>query len=115
MAAKKKAVKKSKKTDGTVIDREKYDYDTQVVKDKDGKNKRVTSNGDRIAEALKTLDAEGVKKVAKDNGLTLKDYPNAGMLRMNVGNMLRGKVRKGEKVTINGKTVASLGDEKKAA
>lgn len=112
MAAKKKGAKKARKTktDGTgsVIDRSKHKYQVHEVKTASGKRKSV-DNSDRIAAALRGLDADGVKKVAKDNGLTLKEYPNEGMLRMNVGNMLRGMVRRKEKVNIDGKSVASLG------
>ena len=109
MAAKKKKAKKAAKTDGSVIDRSKYEYKAETITGEDGKKKRTVSNGDRISQALKGLSAADVKKAAKDNGLTLKDYANDGMLRMNVGNMLRGLVRKGEvKVSIDGKTIASL-------
>jgi len=70
--------------------------------------------GDKIAADLKakTTDGKGkadmaaVEKVAGQNGLGDKYDQwvsrglNNGMVRMNLGNMLRAKARKGEEVTI---------------
>lgn len=107
--AKAKRKGKKVKTEGaSVIDRSAHDYKTNVVETKDGTKKRAVDTGDNLAKAMRPLDIEQVKQVAKKNGLTLKDYPNPGMLRMNVGNMLRGLIRKGGKVDVLGKTVASL-------
>lgn len=70
--------------------------------------------GDDIAQRLKdrttdgkgNADMEAVAEVAAKNGLSdrfdgwVARGLNNGQLRMNLGNMLRGKVRKGEEVTI---------------
>lgn len=70
--------------------------------------------GDDIAQRLKdrttdgkgNADMEAVAEVAAKNGLSdrfdgwVARGLNNGQLRMNLGNMLRGKARKGEEVTI---------------
>lgn len=70
--------------------------------------------GDAIAQRLKdrttdgkgNADMEAVAEVAAKNGLSdrfdgwVARGLNNGQIRMNLGNMLRGKVRKGEEVTI---------------
>ena len=38
--------------------------------------------------------AVAIAELAEANGVTVKTYPNQGMLRMNVGNMLRAVARK---------------------
>ena len=55
--------------------------------------------GDEFAELLSELD---IKQVAKDNGISLYKWrgKNPGMIRMNVGNVLRGRVRRGEYVIL---------------
>jgi hypothetical protein len=56
------------------------------------------------------LDRDRLREVAKANGLGAKldDYEarelNGGLLRMNISNILRGMVRRGEKVVIGKKT-----------
>lgn len=56
------------------------------------------------------LDRSRLRAVAELNGLAdkLADYEhrelNGGLLRMNISNILRGKVRRGEKVVIGDKT-----------
>lgn len=39
-------------------------------------------------------DVDAIKILAKENNIEVKEYPNAGMTRMNVGNMLRAAARK---------------------
>jgi len=77
--------------------------------------------GDNVAEGLLGLSEQEVKQVALENGLETryngwveKDL-NAGMLRMNVGNVLRGKVRRNEQVTILGDDVKTAIAKRKAA
>lgn len=62
------------------------------------------NNGDDIAALLKDAD---LGAVATANGIDLNRWAgkNHGMVRMNLGNVLRGMVRRGEKVTIGGKSV----------
>ncbi len=62
------------------------------------------NNGDDIAALLKEAN---LAEVAKANGIDLNRWAgrNNGMVRMNLGNVLRGMIRRGEKVIINGKTV----------
>lgn len=59
--------------------------------------------GDEIAALLKEVD---LFKVADENNINISRWAgkNNGMLRMNLGNVLRGRVRRGEHVVINGKT-----------
>ena len=58
------------------------------------------------------LDLEALKDVAAENGIAerldqwLTKGLNNGMLRMNTSNVLRGKLRRGEAVTIKGQPVA---------
>lgn len=64
------------------------------------------------------LDRARLREVANANGLGAKldDYEarelNGGLLRMNISNILRGMVRRGEKVVIGSKTWAAREVEK---
>lgn len=114
---KKKApkAKKAAKAGGagkSVINREKYQYETRKVTGKDGKTKKVVDNADRVAVALSKLNIEDLGKVAKENGIEFNasKFTNPGLARMTLGNRLRGLVRDPKaKVTIGGQSVASLG------
>ena len=55
--------------------------------------------GDEIAHILLEYSVE---EIAADNGIDLKRWKgrNPGMIRMNVGNVLRGRIRRGEYVKI---------------
>lgn len=70
------------------------------------------SNGDDMAEALKGHLLAELQVIAKENGLQAKwdewsgKGLNPGMRRMNLGNMLRNKAKKGEEITFFGKPVA---------
>ncbi len=66
---------------------------------------KAGNNGDDIAAILKGAD---IAAVALENGIDLNRWAgkNAGMVRMNLGNVLRGMVRRGEKVTIAGQMVS---------
>lgn len=41
-----------------------------------------------------TTDVDALKAIADANNITYKEYPNPGMYRMNIGNMLRAAARK---------------------
>lgn len=72
------------------------------------------SCGDKVADVMarvcRTINEDGsdyidmdkMWKVAKQNGLTLDRWLhcNIGQIRMNLGNVLRGKVRRGEYVVV---------------
>lgn len=113
--SKKKAAKAAEtKNGGDVIDRSKYTYETSEIKTADGKKKKVRDNGDRVAEAIRGMDADAVVKALKANGGKVNDAwskLNAGMRRMAAGNALRALVRAGTTVEIGGKRVASLGSK----
>ena len=61
--------------------------------------------GDGLAEALAGTDLEQLAEVATENGLDLTRWAgrNPGMIRMNLGNVLRGRVRRGEGATVLGR------------
>lgn len=65
--------------------------------------------GDALATAMKAADEVGhdYQKVAIENGVDIGRWAhlNAGQQRMNLSNVLRAKMRKGEDVTVNGKKV----------
>lgn len=63
----------------------------EEVKDDEGK---VTVPGTRGKKGKDVLNVDAIKMLAVANGLAVKDYPNAGMYRMNIGNMLRAAARK---------------------
>lgn len=92
-----KAIKRAKAAvAGMTIDREKYAYDKVKATDpKTGKLRTRTSNGDAVATALhRAFDAgHTAEKIAKANSLVVKGA-NPGQIRMNLGNMLRGVVRR---------------------
>ena len=110
--AKKAAPKRAAAKSGgskSVIDQSKYDYEVSDVKTASGR--KSVSNGDRVAQALRGLDAKSVLAALKDNGLKPNpswDGLNPGMVRMNVGNMLRRLVRNNQSVKSGGKSIASL-------
>lgn len=62
------------------------------------------NNGDHIATLLKESD---LAAVADANGIDLTRWAgkNVGMVRMNLGNVIRGRVRRGEKVMLGGQTI----------
>ena len=63
---------------------------TVKVKDAEGneREKVVTGTSKRVVDVQKVVD------LANANGHMAKTYPNSGMYRMNVGNMLRAGARK---------------------
>ena len=85
--------------------------------------------GDEVSRSMLGLGQTEVKSVARENGLEEKhdSYQerdlNPGMIRMNIGNMLRAKVNRGEEVTFFGKNPteaaelrdAQLREEREAA
>ena len=125
-AAKRKAAAKARKArreddeDGGEDDEEEK-VSGSVVKPKYkaiyAKNELKDTNNDAFAHAFAEftvtedgeLDVARVITVARDNGIDTKKYSSRnrgweGRLRMTIGNILRGKVRRGEDVTIGPKT-----------
>ena len=86
---------------------------------------KVKKDPDNLAVSMKsaTTGSDGkccpkkLAKVAKDNGIDLKKYKhlNVGMQRMNIGNILRSRHGKGEKVKLSGLKAAAAAPRKKAA
>lgn len=109
----KKARAKKKAEGASVIDTDKFSYETTKVRGKDGKIKHSKNNGDAIAKAFTVFLATGkdIMQVVRANKLTerLKGRDvNSGLFRMTLGVILRGMVRKGEHVQIGDVTVKSL-------
>lgn len=104
-----KKAQKRDRTGGMTIDRIKYGYDRTRSIGADGKVRTRVGNGDAVAIALHhALDAgHSVEKIAKANKLEVKGA-NPGQLRMNLGNMLRARVKRGEAMTIGAHTVKKL-------
>lgn len=70
---------------------------------------KAIHNGDDLATALRGASLEDLREIAEENGLAGKyeKYAarrNPGMVRMNIGLILRGRLRRGETVTIFGTT-----------
>ena len=72
-------------------------------------NKEFKTAGDWINEVLAAtnteagaVDPDAIAELCEANGVTLKDYPNLGMVRMNAGNMLRSRARKRHGLFIDG-------------
>lgn len=68
---------------------------------------RYTTPRDEVAEHLssftdgKRIDVKAIREFAERNGCWVERYEelNPGMVRMNVGNRLRAKLRKGEEIS----------------
>lgn len=110
----KKAAKAAKPKNGetkSIVDPKYLDrFQVSDVKTASGKRKAMDIN-DRIAAKLRGLDVKEVQSILKSNDIELPvgfAKRNPGLQRMAAGNMLRAKVRKGGKVSIDGQTVASL-------
>ena len=56
--------------------------------------------GDEVAQALAGIKGEALAEVATRNGIDFKrwEHLNPGMQRMNLGNMLRARGRRGDKI-----------------
>lgn len=76
---------------------------------------KAGNNGDKLAVActayLKVdgkVSEERVAEVAKANGIDMTKYAerNIGMKSMNLRNLLRGKLKKGESVTVGTETIS---------
>lgn len=76
---------------GMSIDRTKYNYNATRVLDASGKLIKRSGNGDAISIAM--MHVTDIGKVAKANKLEVKGVNN-GQMRMNLGNQLRGIVRR---------------------
>ena len=70
---------------------------TPAEKDADGKVTKRATKGKR------EFDIEGATAWAEENGLTVKTYPNPGMYRMNIGNMLRAAAKRRHGLMRDGK------------
>jgi hypothetical protein len=64
----------------------------------------------RGRKGKKVLDLEALKALAADNAIEVKAYPNPGMYRMNVGNMLRAAARKRGGLVIDGEFTSAPSD-----
>lgn len=69
--------------------------------------------GDALAIALHGMDVNKLYRVAKANKLSDRvneptDDDHAGRYRMRVGNLLRGKVRRGEPVKVGTAVISDL-------
>lgn len=74
----------------------------KAVKNEDGSILSAAIPAVRGKKGKDELDVDAIKALAAENNLTVKDYPNTGMYRMNIGNMLRAAARKRYGLTING-------------
>lgn len=88
-----------------------YDYGKIKVRAKDGT--LVTSSGtaDAVARAMLlhlVVNGGTINQVIAANGLKVKKGPNDGLVRMAVGNTLRGLVRNGIAVEIGAVMVKTL-------
>tara|TARA_B100000700_G_scaffold331737_1_gene467769 strand:+ start:4091 stop:4876 length:786 start_codon:yes stop_codon:yes gene_type:complete len=98
--------------------RDKYEVDNAVKTESGAPS---INNGDDVAQALMGLTSAELSAVANENGLKenwdkwTKNKLNPGMKRMNLGNMLRRKANKGEKVTIVGKAPAAAAKSNQSA
>ena len=87
--------------------REKYVHDS-TVRTESGSTS--VHKGDDLSYALLGLTEAEIRAVAIENGLEerydiwVESDLSPGMRRMNVGNMLRAKLRKGERISIFGRT-----------
>tara|TARA_R110000787_G_scaffold59086_1_gene133997 strand:- start:325 stop:813 length:489 start_codon:yes stop_codon:yes gene_type:complete len=87
-----------KKSDNVVVMAEYY---------RDKYNQKDGQCGDIVSKAMAGLEHTVVCNVAKINGIdhSVYDHLNNGMRRMNIGNRLRGKLRRGEDVIIGDETI----------
>ncbi len=88
-----------------------YDYGTLKVRAKDGTLVSSPGNADAVAKAMLlhlAVDGGTLNQVIAANGLKLKKGSNDGLIRMAVGNMLRGLVRNGTPVKVGSVTVKTL-------
>lgn len=103
----------AKAKSGSVVSGD-YDYKSTRIRDKDGALRHTRSNDDAVARAMLVATASGVtiEQIIKANDLGSKFKPsqwdNRGLLRMSVGNTLRGLVRNDTPVKIGSVTVKSL-------
>lgn len=108
-----KTATKKKTSDAKSMKIDASRYTRTKFKGADGKSKHSAGNGDAVAQALLGAGPDDLRSIAADNGLSerMSKYEkstNPGQYRMNLGNMLRGMVRKGTHVNIGGVTVEGL-------
>ena len=97
----------------TFISKERRSQYERLPADKTKGLKPYTSNGDTVALAVRGMDRDAMLQLAVDNGiepekLTKLEALNNGQVKMGVSNMLRARIKKGEKVKINGRIIAAL-------
>ena len=130
----KKGPKKRKSDDGGEEDGEDEEAEGKgsVVKAKYKKKYQPThdTNGDEFTEAFRAatvnddemVDVNKLNHVARDNGLKIMQWMhlknrdggiNVGMIRMNLGNVLRGRYRNGIDIKIGDKTFKGLPPKEK--
>lgn len=88
-------------------------YRKQYKKDKSKKTESgsvVVHCGDGLAVRMAGLDNDAIAKVGRENKVDMAKWAklNPGQIRMNLGNVLRGKIRRNEDVTIQGKSIKSV-------
>lgn len=110
-AAKRAAVKATRagKSNGKSIVAD--TFRSQYKKDKSKKTESGAPSvhcGDVLASSMAGLDNDGIAKVARENKVDADKWSklNFGQIRMNLGNVLRGMIRRGEKVTVSGKSIS---------
>ena len=79
----------------------------EAVVDNDG---TVLEKAVRGTKGKRVVDKDALIALAVENGITVKEYPNPGMYRMNIGNMLRARGRKQGWLMIAGVKTDAPGD-----
>lgn len=104
------AARKATAKTSSVIDQGRYGS-TSFSDPATGRTRATKGSGDAVHLALSLIAFDNLNDVADKNDLQEYDsakYPNAGMAKMNLGNKLRARVRKGESVVIGDNTVKRL-------
>lgn len=88
-----------------------YKY-TRVKYKKGGRSFTSQISGDSVSNALLGADDGELRDVLDENGcleqVEGKIYPNQGMFRMAVGQILRARIRRNEPVQVKGKNIKTL-------
>jgi hypothetical protein len=79
---------------------------------RDGSRHTTRISGDAVSLVLLGADDGELRDVLEENEmggrLDGKTYPNAGMLRMAVGAMLRGKLNNGQSIKVKGHVISEV-------
>lgn len=106
---KKKAVKAAAGSESTSNGTKRYVYEKRDAKTASGRT--VVDCGDAIAVALRGKDFKEIKGILKENGAEINkawDDIHVGRAKMSASNVLRGMVRRGEKVKVDGRIIKDL-------